>query len=376
MSCLQRSSELIDVQSLPLNDYTSHNATHRSSRAAAVAVRQLPMYELSKPPPSTPHARSTLHGGSARLQRRTSGKMQRPVAYLQQSSESFRARADSVESSSSARQRNEPGLLRLRKTSIEQPPPTPNSRSSTFVSQINFKPQSRAEVRLRRKHSVSGGVPDRLSTPLQEREQAMVRRHTSLSPRTLNQMKATASAHVTQRLVIDSAHENSDLLIISSSNARTNAGSASGQSSGQAVNSSSHWISTESFSSSSGEQCKPSPSRGGGGGSALLAFNRQHRTSPGDGTPTRDERCVIDVMLHAGYQSTDDEMKSQQQQVAMAGDVQNEQVASQDSNLTLSSVRLSMADFEPVPADTGAAIRPRVSKYEASFSVAQKTLHR
>ena len=348
---LQRSTEVIDVQNLPLNDYTSstRSAAHLQAASEYVSVRQVPMYELSKPP-ATPQSRTGLLGGSARLQRRTSGKMQRPVAYLQHSSESFRLRADSGGESTAGgasvrHQRPEHGLLRLRKPSTEQTttPRTPTARNSTFVSQIQLKPQQ-SERGVRRKHSV--GAPDRLHTP-QERETAKVRRHTSLSPRTLKQ----ASHNVSQRLVIDSSGEHSDLLIISSS-------------SRQASNlSQTQWPSSESFSSCAAEHSK------------TLALPRaldQQKESLDNSSVLTDDPSAIDVRLQKDCQSAlDDETALRNQPLADAADAEN--VTSQSSDLTLSSLRLSMAEFEPAPAPP---VRRPPAKRAGPLSVAQKTIHR
>ena len=294
---MQRSSELIDIRNLPVTDFSAdaarrNNATPTTANDV-ISVRQIDFNKTSSSPSG---ARVSL--GNAKLQRRTSSKMQRPLAYVatQPVVEAFRTRTDST--SSASRSKSDAGLLRMRKRSTEQPPPTPGSRSSTFISQVSLNLNSGSAL-LRRKPSM-GGADARLDTPQNERERASaaVRRHTSLSPRTLRQTRQ----HVTQRLVVE--RDNSDLVVVSTNNPTHWPSSESIVVSGTQAEHEEvpHW--TDSSATASAQKDQPADVSTPTNETlsqlrlSMADFPSPHVDSPSAGPRRRPELCVAQKTLH------------------------------------------------------------------------------
>ena len=325
---VQRSTELIDIGNLPVANYTRNtasptrrnNATPTTATADVINVRQI---DISKS--TTGGSRVSI--GNAKIQRRTSGKMQRPLAYLATPNHTEALQTRNHDSNSTAaRSKSDVGLLRKRKRSTEQPPPTPGSRSSTFVSHVSINLNSNSAL-LRRKLSMGGADASRLDTPDRDRASASVRRHTSLSPRTLKQTRQS----VTQRLVVEP--DNSDLFVISAATPT-------------------QWQSSDSIvvnvlASNSANQ-------------TINQQQQQHQQHVYDESVEN-----FDVLVPQNTSSSTLECKQDQ-----SHDVNSH------NNDALSYLRLSMADFPSPQADTKTTTTTTTTRHKPELSVAQKTLHR
>ena len=417
---LQRSSDLIDVQNLPITtDFRNPGgSTNTSPQGVAtgggefINVRQ---YEFNGRPPPTPQSRM----GSSKLQRKTSSKMQRPngiygnssnqgLPQQHQSMESFRiVRGDSMDmgpapgTPNTRAYQREGSLLRLRKTSTEQAPPgTPNNTRNavTSVSPLGLHTQN-SELRLMRKHSM--GSMDRQGTPQERGDKAKVRRHTSLSPRTLK----NASQNVSQRLVIDNTRENSDLFITNGTTTGVSKGNQSSQTP-QMLGQTSQWKSSESFNS------YPVASNAGGGlpQESVSNQNRQQsRVNQNTGGVQTDKR-VAPIQSSIPQRNTEDYLelhaqkssesftlrnpvtkldsshvtKMDQNHMTSASSPHFESNSQEHSNLTISSLRFSAIEFDDMhqPGGGGHMMRkdfaPNMEDPQTStpLSVEQKQLHR
>ena len=330
---VQRSTELIDIGNLPVANYTSNaasptrrnNATPTTATADVINVRQI---DISKS--TTGGSRVSI--GNAKIQRRTSGKMQRPLAYLATHNHADALQTRNHDSNSTAaRSKSDVGLLRKRKRSTEQPPPTPGSRSSTFVSHVSINLNSNSAL-VRRKLSMGGADAGRLDTPDRDRASASVRRHTSLSPRTLKQTRQS----VTQRLVVEP--DNSDLFVISAATPTQWQSSDSIVVSVLASNSANQTINQQQQQQQHQQQ-------------------HQHHVY--------DESVEnFDVLVPQNTSSSTSECKQDQ-----SHDVNTH------NNDALSYLRLSMADFPSPQADT-TTTTTTTTRHKPELSVAQKTLHR